>query len=244
MENGLKHGAIGVLNTDWGDRGHWQPLPVSYLGFAYGAALSWAYAPNVDLDLPAVLNTFAFRDKAGIMGRVVYDLGNAYQQPGILMHNGSLLFWIYQAPLDEMGRRVVDSASSRHRSKITNNCGQICTPRSNTSGNLMTQLDQTEMAVPDAALIKREFANAAQMLRHGARRALLYLDDPGMSKSGLAAEIDAIEVGVPDAVAGAQPSRRIGGQRRAAESGAGVVRGVDRILEKKTNRRDAASAEF
>ena len=37
-ENGLKHGAVGYLNTDWGDRGHWQVLPVSYLGFAAGAA--------------------------------------------------------------------------------------------------------------------------------------------------------------------------------------------------------------
>src|SRR6266849_5392230 len=33
--NARKHGAIGYLNTDWGDYGHWQTLPVSYLGFAY-----------------------------------------------------------------------------------------------------------------------------------------------------------------------------------------------------------------
>jgi hexosaminidase len=39
-ENGLKHGASGYLNTDWGDAGHWQMLPVSYLGFAMGAAYS------------------------------------------------------------------------------------------------------------------------------------------------------------------------------------------------------------
>jgi hexosaminidase len=28
VENGLKFGAIGVLNTDWGDLGHWQQLPI------------------------------------------------------------------------------------------------------------------------------------------------------------------------------------------------------------------------
>ncbi|MGC8782655.1 MAG: beta-N-acetylhexosaminidase, partial [Anaerolineae bacterium] len=39
--NGIRNGAIGYLITDWGDAGHWQPLPVSYLGFAWGAALSW-----------------------------------------------------------------------------------------------------------------------------------------------------------------------------------------------------------
>jgi len=51
-ENGLKHGAIGYLNTDWGDNGHWQPLPVSYLGFAVGAAYSWNLESNRHMDVP------------------------------------------------------------------------------------------------------------------------------------------------------------------------------------------------
>ena len=38
---GLAHGATGFLNTDWGDNGHWHFLPVSFLGIAAGAALSW-----------------------------------------------------------------------------------------------------------------------------------------------------------------------------------------------------------
>src|SRR6185503_10825958 len=65
VENCLKNGAVGILNTDWGDGGHWQQLPTSYLGFAYGAALGWAFERNVDIDLPAVLSAFAFQDKAG-----------------------------------------------------------------------------------------------------------------------------------------------------------------------------------
>ena len=35
---GVANGAIGYLNTDWGDIGHLQYLPISYLGFAAGAA--------------------------------------------------------------------------------------------------------------------------------------------------------------------------------------------------------------
>ena len=90
--NGLKHGAIGLLNTDWGDRGHWQPLTASYLGFAYGAALSWAYAANEAIELPAALDRFAFADEAGVMGQLAYDLGNAYAKTGVSIHNTSLLF--------------------------------------------------------------------------------------------------------------------------------------------------------
>ena len=43
-EAGRKHGAIGYLNTDWGDGGHPQPLAVSYLPYLLGAALSWCGA--------------------------------------------------------------------------------------------------------------------------------------------------------------------------------------------------------
>ena len=31
-ESGLAAGARGFLLTDWGDNGHWQHLPVSFLG--------------------------------------------------------------------------------------------------------------------------------------------------------------------------------------------------------------------
>src|SRR6185295_14483144 len=58
-EHGLANGAIGYLNTDWGDSGHWQPLPVSYLGFAYGAAMSWCAESARSLDLQGALNVHA-----------------------------------------------------------------------------------------------------------------------------------------------------------------------------------------
>ena len=90
-ESGLAHGAIGYLNTDWGDNGHWQHLPVSYLGFAYGAALSWSVEANRGLDLPRALDLHAFHDGAGVMGGLVYDLGNAYLQPDAAGSHGSLL---------------------------------------------------------------------------------------------------------------------------------------------------------
>ena len=45
-DQGLAHGAIGYLNTDWGDHGHLQYLPISYLGLVAGAAYSWCIASN------------------------------------------------------------------------------------------------------------------------------------------------------------------------------------------------------
>lgn len=38
----LKHGALGVLNTDWGDYGHLQDVSFSIPGMIYGAACAWS----------------------------------------------------------------------------------------------------------------------------------------------------------------------------------------------------------
>ena len=41
VEVGLGAGATGVINTDWGDHGHFHPLACSWHGIALGAAKSW-----------------------------------------------------------------------------------------------------------------------------------------------------------------------------------------------------------
>ncbi len=40
-EEGRRHGAIGMLCTDWGDYGHRNPLGVSLHGFAFSGAVAW-----------------------------------------------------------------------------------------------------------------------------------------------------------------------------------------------------------
>ena len=100
-KNGIKHGASGYLITDWGDSGHWQTLPVSYLGLAAGAAYAWSLQTNQEVDIRGVLNRYAFQDLSGIMGNIAYDLGNVYHEVGIEPVNGSALFHIIQRPIHE-----------------------------------------------------------------------------------------------------------------------------------------------
>jgi hexosaminidase len=195
VENGLKFGAIGVLNTDWGDLGHWQQFPISYLGFAYGAALGWAYKANIDLDLPKVLDSFVFDDKASVMGKLAYDLGNAYQQPGVIIPNSSLLFWLYRRslaelrensfrwPSEESRKLIYDDEKLRANLKITLEY----------IDGVIGHLSGADMTRPDADLVKREFAQAARMLKHGANRGLLMLADSSVSKEALLADLSAIE---------------------------------------------------
>ena len=94
-------GATGMLITDWGDHGHLQPLSVSYLGFVVGAAFGWNVADAerpYELDVPRLLDVHAFADAASVLGRVAYDLGDAYRHAGSLRTNASVLFWSLLEP--------------------------------------------------------------------------------------------------------------------------------------------------
>lgn len=160
-ENGLKHGAIGYLNTDWGDSGHWQYLPMSYLGFGVGAAYSWSLESNRALDVPAALSYFAFDDASGVMGRLAYDLGNLYLIPHTpRMHNSSILFWALQGYTLE--NRLVEATPEDVHATLER------------LDAILAPLAEAPLASPDADLVRREFANAGRLLRHACRR-LLYL---------------------------------------------------------------------
>lgn len=175
-ENGLKHGAVGYLITDWGDNGHWQPLPISYLGFGYGAALAWAYQANRDQDVAQIISHYAFEDTTGRLGQLVYELGDAYLQPGRLLHNNSLLFKLLQ-----MSPAEIDSDEPLSSNKLHDTLTYI--------NQVMDNLPHAHSTRPDAELIVRELQWAAEMLRHACRRGLWVLGDQTLRQQ-LANEAD------------------------------------------------------
>jgi hypothetical protein len=165
-ENGLKHGAVGFLNTDWGDEGHWQPLPVSYLGFAFGAAVSWGYAGNNNFQIQEFLNRFVFRDQQNMMGKLVFDLGNIYQVPGIQVPNSSILFQILQSTPEEIVQFIShpeDALPALLRSR-------------DVLDEMIKQLQTVELGSPDAELVQKEFHWTARILRHACLRGVWVLE--------------------------------------------------------------------
>jgi hypothetical protein len=79
--DGPRHGAGGFLNTNWGDRGHWQPISTAYGPFAYGAAVSWCAQTNAEPDWTAV-GMHVFEDPSGEAGRIMADLGRLHEISG------------------------------------------------------------------------------------------------------------------------------------------------------------------
>jgi len=160
-ENGLKHGATGYLITDWGDNGHWQPLPVSYPGFVAGAAMAWHLEGNKERDWASVLDRHAFQDGAGVMGKAACDLGNAYLRCGRLLSNSTVLFQLLHDTLDwRIPETVTASSLQATREYIQ---------------GIVNRLAGARMQGQDAALVMDEFLNAARMMIHACDRGLLRL---------------------------------------------------------------------
>jgi len=176
-ENGIKFGAIGYLNTDWGDFGHWQVLPVSYLGFAAGAGYSWALEANCDLDIRKSVSWHAFRDPTGVMGDVAYDLGNIYRNIGFEPFNSSGLFWILLWP----------QVKTEFYSQLPQTDFQHAI---STIDLAMDAITKAKMARTDAELILDEYRNTARLLRHACRRGLLLKNKVDAEADGLRRELD------------------------------------------------------
>ncbi len=96
---GRKNGAVGYLNTDWGDGGHPQPLAVSYLPYLLGAALSWCAATADEKLLVAVLSRDIFKDPTQHMARAALGMGFAHRKFDHYVSNSTPFGTVIAAPL-------------------------------------------------------------------------------------------------------------------------------------------------
>jgi hexosaminidase len=95
---GKNSGAIGFLNTDWGDGGHPQPLAVSWPLFVAGAALAWNANSLDEKVLAEILNRDVFEDKTRKIAQVGIALGFAHQKLGVKTLNETPLGTVIAAP--------------------------------------------------------------------------------------------------------------------------------------------------
>jgi hypothetical protein len=98
---GKKYGAIGFLNSDWGDGGHPQPLAVSWPMFAAGAALAWNATVLDEKTLLKVLSRDVFEDETGKLAAAGYKLGFAHLKLGVKAVNETPLGTVIAAPKPE-----------------------------------------------------------------------------------------------------------------------------------------------
>jgi hypothetical protein len=152
---GLAHGAGGYLVTDWGDGGHWQPWPASWLPLAAAAACAWSGAPPVETDLLRAADAHVFRDMAGEAAALARDLADAYRLAGREPDNASLLFKWLQPDVPEALRSGLDPARIRAAGEQIN--------------AIAARLSRLRLR-RDAEQVRDELAQAARLMRLGAER--------------------------------------------------------------------------
>lgn len=188
-QNGQANGAIGYLICDWGDGGHYQYQPYSFLGFGYGAAVSWAGQANHNLDIARALDLHCFADGAGVMGQVMADLGNAYLKTGIELPNATVLNFLLQDHALKFSQdpwsRITAAKLKETESSIRQTVGRM---------------EKTRMERKDAELIQGEVRNNAAMAILACDLGLAQLENNGVevgrlpepARAKLIAEIEPI----------------------------------------------------
>lgn len=87
-----EYGGEGMLLTDWGDFGHFQPLSVSLAPLAYAGLLSWRTKEATYKQLKQYVNKFVFKDNTNIIADLLLDLGNYNRYENAYASNGTNAF--------------------------------------------------------------------------------------------------------------------------------------------------------
>jgi hexosaminidase len=163
--SGVETGAEGLLVTDWGDRGHHQPLPISFAGWAHAADQAWnpAGAPQA-LERPdaaaarlaAALDAHVFRDPARRAGQAALELGRVEEALQSGTTNGTAPFFLLAL--------VEEPVPSSRVKRLT--------PETLERGRAVLQGARAHLAAaaparPDAALVKEELGHAADLIELG-----------------------------------------------------------------------------
>jgi hypothetical protein len=100
-EEGIASGVEGLLNTDWGDGGHRNPLAVSLHNLAYGAAHAWNHAATQAEGFTERFCLLVLGDSSGRLADAIRTLGGAHEALGLEFSNSTLLYTTFLGPVED-----------------------------------------------------------------------------------------------------------------------------------------------
>lgn len=162
VRDGVAAGAEGMLNTDWGDGGHYQPLGLSWYGYVFGAAQGWSGGTTSDADFEAAFGPLFFRRNHERILEAIHQLARTNELPGVYHPNTSYtVLALFDEPLT--GVTVI---------------GDEALPAETLA--VMCELAEQAAATCDALapdhpheLTLRELASAARLTAYAARKTAL-----------------------------------------------------------------------
>ncbi|MHC4884907.1 MAG: glycoside hydrolase, partial [Planctomycetota bacterium] len=176
-KNGLKYGATGYLNTDWGDGGHHHTLPMSYVGYTAGAGYSWNLKSNRKVDLADVISRHWFGDHSGMLGTFCLEVGRvANYMPKHTQPNGAVYNHLLFHELSVEGVEAQKFTVPQLRRALKR------------LDELEASLARSTPTCTDRPLILGELTHTVATARHALHRAL-FIKKAGSSKAELRAEL-------------------------------------------------------
>jgi hexosaminidase len=176
-----RHGALGVLVTDWGDSGHWQPPSVSLLPLAYGAAAAWRVGAAGSAALLASAINAAFAPLPPAMGDIAYRFGEVHTLLGARAFNASAPFLFLKGRAAGVTAMLAGAEVPAHElnlligADVADALRAIGDDRLEEAERAVDGLadELARLALPGAEgeLVKDEYTWLAAMLRHALRRA-------------------------------------------------------------------------
>jgi hypothetical protein len=185
---GADQGARGFLITDWGDRGHLQPLAVSLPPFLAGACFAWnAQAARSPGSLPVaeLLDRWAAPGLGA--GATMLALGDAHLGTGRALKNSTVPFHLVLGAGDPLTRRGFDRLEPFALAATTERVTDLVAGLRSLDGDSHRALIRDELAWAGAAVSLGCDLGRAR-LEHGAIEHAAQL--PASARRALASRLD------------------------------------------------------
>lgn len=155
---GRRHGATGLLMTDWGDFGHYNLLGGSWLGYAWAAQEAWS-GPATEAVFDRAFGRVLFGDDSGEAARLYRELGGLHDA-GFRIFNGSPLQFLFFDTLDEAWfvRGVEPKAARRTLARLGRFASRLAAAGRRFGADALTHAELTWAADASSLALRRALA--------------------------------------------------------------------------------------
>jgi hexosaminidase len=162
VRDGVAAGAAGMLNTDWGDGGHYQPLGPSWYGYVFGAAQAWSGGTTSDDDFDSAFGPLFFGLQHEAIMEALHQLARTNDLPGVYRPNVSYtVLALFDEPLTGItvvGEDALPAETLAQMRELAERAAAIC---------------DSLAADHPRELTLREMASAGRLTAYAARRTAL-----------------------------------------------------------------------
>jgi len=162
----MRHEAVGILLTHWGDNGHQQTWPTALPGLVAGGLFAWHGDADSNLDLTRQINYLFFQDEDDQAAQVLLELGDVDRMLPVKLGNQSFLHASLRLPIGELIEKLGDQCDDGLRNIV------------NQTWEWQSALNAANMGAPDAATLRDELDLAIGLTRFAAQRCQAILAHP------------------------------------------------------------------